>query len=101
MQELIAKHIGQGIIFTLAGGGANGFADNVPATGTSLSSPYGISQDGAGNLYIADSWYARVRKIQASSLAVDVGKSTAAIPITINFPVRGATMTSVKVLTQG
>jgi sugar lactone lactonase YvrE len=51
-----------GIITTVAGNGTRGFnGDGGSATGASLSWPYGITIDPAGNLYIADTGNQRIR----------------------------------------
>lgn len=51
-------------ISTIAGTGIGGFSgDGGPATSASLYSPSGIAYDAAGNLYIADSYNYRVRKV--------------------------------------
>ncbi|MGH9850324.1 MAG: SMP-30/gluconolactonase/LRE family protein, partial [Blastocatellia bacterium] len=53
-----------GVITTVAGDGRNDFGgDGGLATEANLSSPYGIALDAAGNLYIADTFNARVRKV--------------------------------------
>jgi hypothetical protein len=58
-----------GNIQTVAGNGGTGYqGDNVPATQTSLSLPYGITLDSGGNLYIADFSNRRVRKVDTSGL---------------------------------
>lgn len=55
-------------ITTIAGSGAAGFAgDGGPATGAQFNSPFGITADSAGNLYIADLGNAVVRKIDVST----------------------------------
>jgi hypothetical protein len=51
-----------GIITTIAGGGSS-TADGVAATAASLYTPYGISLDGLGNLFIGEEFQARVRQI--------------------------------------
>jgi len=70
-----------GIITTVAGNGAvvsvpseNGpsnacvyAGDNVAATGTTLCSPTGIAIDKAGNIYVAEATYGRIRKIAAAT----------------------------------
>ncbi|MGO9340825.1 MAG: Ig-like domain repeat protein [Terracidiphilus sp.] len=59
---------GAGIITTVAGTGNAGYTgDNGPAKNSTLSSPNGISIDGAGNLYIADTANNVVRMIAAST----------------------------------
>jgi sugar lactone lactonase YvrE len=53
-----------GTITTVAGTGDAGDAgDGGPATEATLNGPYGLAIDAAGNLYVADSAGARVRKI--------------------------------------
>lgn len=59
---------GAGIITTIAGTGAGTYTgDNGSASASTLNSPSGISFDGAGNLYIADTGNNVVRKITAST----------------------------------
>jgi len=62
----VRKIAANGVITTVAGTGALGFLDNVPATGAKLSYPTGVAVDGSGNLYIADVNNYRVRKVDAS-----------------------------------
>jgi uncharacterized protein (TIGR03437 family) len=60
----IRKVATTGIITTVAGNGVAGYAgDNVAATSTSLNEPYGIAVDSAGNLFIADTFNNRIRKV--------------------------------------
>jgi len=48
----------------VAGNGTYGFlGDGGAATGASLGSPDGVAVDGAGNLYIADLYNRRIRKV--------------------------------------
>ncbi|MBI3426214.1 MAG: hypothetical protein HY011_25065 [Acidobacteria bacterium] len=52
------------LIRTPAGSGVYGFAgDNGPATNALLATPTGIAVDADGNLYIADSYNNRIRKV--------------------------------------
>ena len=61
----------QGTITTVAGSGTTGFGaggfsgDGGPAMQAQLSLPVGVAIDGAGNLYIADTFNSRVRKVDA------------------------------------
>jgi DNA-binding beta-propeller fold protein YncE len=54
-----------GIITTVAGGGTRPpqTADGGPATEARLLAPFGLAVDTAGNLFIADRWDYRVRKV--------------------------------------
>jgi hypothetical protein len=58
-----------GIITTVAGSGEYGYwGDGSPATATLLRSPGSIALDAAGNLYIADTWDERVRKVDVHGI---------------------------------
>ncbi len=63
-----------GIISTVAGSGATGFdaggfsGDGGPATDASLFNPLGVSVDGSGVIYIADTNNHRIRKVDASGI---------------------------------
>ena len=58
-----------GIITTVAGNGTPGSAgDNGPATAANLSNPQGITVDAAGNLYIADTYNEKIRKVSTSGI---------------------------------
>lgn len=62
-----------GIITTVAGVGTSGYSgDGGPATAAALGGPTGIAFDKTGNLYIADSAGARIRKINASGIITTV-----------------------------
>jgi len=57
-----------GIITTIAGNGTFGFSgDGGAATAASLNGPDGLAFDGGGNLFILDSGYARIRRVDAAS----------------------------------
>jgi len=58
-----------GIISTVAGNGTAGYSgDGGAATAASLSSPYGVAVDSAGNIYIADRSNNRIRKVNTSGI---------------------------------
>lgn len=57
-----------GIITTVAGSGTAGFSgDGSAATAANLNSPTGLALDGAGDLYIADLYNHRIRKVTLST----------------------------------
>lgn len=57
-----------GLIQTVAGNDSSGFSgDGVSATETSLSFPTGVALDAGGNLYIADRFNGRVRRVDAGT----------------------------------
>lgn len=72
----IRKVDGSGTITTFAGNGTSAFSgDGMPSTSSSIDSglyfyggnPFGIATDRAGNLYIADRFNNRIRKVDAAS----------------------------------
>lgn len=64
----VRKIAATGVITTVAGNGTSGFSgDNGPATAAALHYPGSVTSDTAGNLYIADTGNARIRKVAAAS----------------------------------
>jgi len=62
-----------GIISTVAGNGSGGFSnDGGPATNATLSSPYGVAVDAAGNLFIADTYNGRIREVSTNGIITTV-----------------------------
>jgi uncharacterized protein (TIGR03437 family) len=59
----IRKVTPPGIISTAAGGGSAFPGDGGPATGASLSEPLGVAVDSGRNLYIAETFSYRIRKV--------------------------------------
>jgi len=58
-----------GTITTVAGNGTSGFSgDGGPATSAQLACPYDVAVDTAGNLFIADNWNNRVRKVDTKGV---------------------------------
>lgn len=56
-----------GTITTVAGTGTGGYSgDGGAATAAKLFFPYGVAVDGAGNLYIADTYNQRIRRVDTS-----------------------------------
>ena len=67
------RKVSGGVITTVAGGG---FLDNVPATSAQLLFPYSIAVDSAGNLYIADPYRSRIRKVSGGVITTVAGNGT-------------------------
>ena len=66
-----------GIITTIAGTGTAGFSgDNGPATSAQLNYPSRITLDSVGNLYVADTFNSRVRKISNGIITTVAGNGT-------------------------
>ena len=69
--DRIRKVDSAGVISTVAGTGESlgGFSgDGGPATAALLSSPEGVAVDGAGNLFIADRYNDRIRKVDSAGV---------------------------------
>ncbi len=65
--HVIRKINPSGTISTIAGTGVAGFSgDGGPASNAALNNPAGLAFDGDGNLYIADMYNERIRKIDLS-----------------------------------
>ena len=71
------RKVSKGVITTVAGSGTAGFSgDNGPATSAQLYYPSGVAVDAAGNLYIADTWNSRVRKVSNGVITTVAGSGT-------------------------
>lgn len=59
-----------GVITTVAGNGVQGVSsgDGGPATSAGIGGPAGVAVDATGNLYIADSFNSRIRKVNTSGI---------------------------------
>ncbi len=96
----IRKVSANGIITTVAGDGApRFFGDGGPATSASLLGPGGVAVDGAGNLYISDTFNHRIRKVGSDGTITTVagngtggfsGDGGPAASASLNFPLRVA-----------
>jgi uncharacterized protein (TIGR03437 family) len=86
-----------GNLTTLAGKGLPGAysGDNGPATAASLNNPSGVALDAAGNIYIADSFNSRIRKVSPAGIITTVagngrinytGDGGPATSAALNFP---------------
>jgi sugar lactone lactonase YvrE len=68
----------KGIINTYAGNSGYGFAgDGGPALNSQLSAPRGITLDSSGNVYLADRWNNRIRKIAGGNISTIAGNGQA------------------------
>ena len=68
LNQRIREITPQGVISTVAGNGTAGYGgDGGLATNAALQNPEGVSVDQAGNLYIADNYNSRIRKVSAST----------------------------------
>ena len=87
------RKVAAGIITTVAGNGIAGFSgDTGPAIGASLSSPWGVAVDTAGNIYIPDSGNNRLRKVDSSGNISTVAGTGASDFTGDNGPVIAATL---------
>lgn len=65
----IRKVSSTGVITTIAGNGTDGFSgDGGPATSAQFSKPTKVLRDNAGNIYVADLYNNRVRKISTTGI---------------------------------
>ncbi len=68
------RKVSRATITTVAGNGAYRFSgDGGPATSASLDGPWGLAVDSAGNLYIADTWNNRIRKVSGGTITTVAG----------------------------
>jgi uncharacterized protein (TIGR03437 family) len=71
--DRIRKVSSGGIITTVAGSGANGFSgDGGPATSASMDQPRGVAVDSSGNLFFADYYNERIRKVSSGGVITTV-----------------------------
>ncbi|MDR3676854.1 MAG: choice-of-anchor D domain-containing protein, partial [Acidobacteriota bacterium] len=77
----------------MAGNGSEGYSgDGGPATNAGLLSPYGVAVDGAGDLFIADTFHYSIRRVDATTKFI----STVAGTGTAGFGGDGGAATSAK-----
>ncbi len=73
--------VSTGIITTIAGTGTSSFSgDSGQATSATLKGPYGVAVDSSGNVYVADYFNNRIRKVMISTGIITsiAGSSTSA-----------------------
>ena len=69
-RHMIIKITGEKTVTDYAGDGGNSGSDDGPALSSGLSSPKGICIDKTGNMYVADSWNGKIRKISADGKTI-------------------------------
>ena len=80
-----------GIIYTVAGTGTAGYnGDNIAAISAQLSNPTDIDVDSSGNLYIADCYNYRVRKVDISGTITTVAGNGSIGPSGLGGPATAA-----------
>jgi sugar lactone lactonase YvrE len=73
LNSVIRKVDSTGKITTIAGNGNNGYSgDGGPATSAVMWAPYRVVTDRAGNIYIADFYNNRIRKVDTSGMITTV-----------------------------
>ena len=71
---LSVQKISNGVVTTVAGNGTQGYSgDNGPATSAQFNNAGGIAVDAAGDLYIADTYNYRIRKVSNGVIATVAG----------------------------
>jgi len=75
----LVREVSNGIIITVAGTKAPGqnVGDGQPATYATFGGPSGVAVDGSGNLYVADSGGARVRRLSGGMSTTIAGNGVA------------------------
>lgn len=94
--NVIRKISTSGIITTVVGTGVAGFSgDGGPATAARMSQPLGVGFDANGNMYIADGFNRRIRKVSPSGIISTIagngmsgttGDGGLAIAATMQYP---------------
>jgi type IX secretion system substrate protein len=83
----IRKVDASGVIYTIGGNGTYGFSgDGGPATDAQLTYPYGIATDMRGNVYFADQYNDRIRKIDTYGIITTIAGGGTIYPNTKGEP---------------
>ena len=75
LQTTRIRKISGGIINTVAGGGSS-LSDGVAATSAALGPCYGLAVDSAGDLFISDNGYDRIREVLSTAPTFQVSAQT-------------------------
>jgi uncharacterized protein (TIGR03437 family) len=71
------RKVSNGVITTVAGTGTPGYSgDGGPATSAQLAWPWAVAVDASGNLYIADQFNNRIRKVSNGVITTVAGTGT-------------------------
>jgi sugar lactone lactonase YvrE len=71
------RKVSGGTITTVAGNGAAGYnGDGIAATSAALYGPRGVAVDSSGNIYIADYYNQRIRKVSGGTISTVAGNGT-------------------------
>jgi sugar lactone lactonase YvrE len=66
-----------GIITTVAGNGTGGYtSDGITATNSEINYSFGVAVDSSGNIYIADTYNSRIRKVSGGIITTIAGTGT-------------------------
>ncbi len=85
---------GTHIISTYAGGGRGILGDKGPATSATLYNPEGLAVDTAGNLYIADEYDNRIRKVSRAGIITTIAGGSNSGKLGDGGPATSATLQS-------
>ncbi|HXH89969.1 MAG TPA: hypothetical protein VNN25_00195 [Thermoanaerobaculia bacterium] len=96
-QRILRVNTSTYAVATIAGNGSNGYSgDGSQATAAALNYPRGLTIDGTGNVYIADTANQRIRRIDAATNMIstvagngtvgDSGDGGAALSAALNYP---------------
>lgn len=72
----IRKITPNGVVSTLAGSGAQGFADNIVGISAKFYHPFAVAVDVQGNVYVADAGNHKIRKIAPNGSVTTLAGST-------------------------
>lgn len=79
-QRIRCIDLGTGVITTVAGTGVAGYlGDGGAATAARLKEPYGVTVSASGELYVADTFNHRIRKISGGTITTVAGTGTAGL----------------------
>lgn len=66
------RKVSKGVITTVAGSACGFAGDSGPATSARLNYPFGVAVDSTGNIYIADTFNNRIRKVSTTGIITTI-----------------------------